>query len=287
MRSDTALRPPVRPFASCRVRLTLPAALAIVLSGCADRPSNPDRRTESGRASETIANEAPVLRPETSQPFTVSLEKIDEAGLAKAIQNHRGNVVLVNFWATWCLPCVKMLPHTVALQRDRGKRGLNVITVSMDDPDEEAGVRRTLEQNQAITENYLNHYEGSTEAVEHFQLPEALPHIRIYDRMGRLRQSFPIAKKPFSPKGRQPCDRGTSRRAGGRLTRALTASLARYFTNCPARRIAKGAHETQLMISWLSDRNGSSGPNVTPVWRPACSGHLRSRKPSTIIASTE
>ena len=28
-------------------------------------------------------------------------------------------------------------------------------------------------------------------------MPEALPHIRIYDRMGKLRQSFPISKKPF------------------------------------------------------------------------------------------
>ncbi|MGO8747918.1 MAG: TlpA family protein disulfide reductase [Thermoguttaceae bacterium] len=199
MRTDTVLGPPVRPLALYWVRLILPAALALALSGCADRSSSPHRVSEADHASETNAAREPVLRPETGQPVTVSLKKIDEAGLARAIENHRGNVVLVDFWATWCLPCVKMLPHTVALQRDWGKRGLNVITVSMDDPDEEARVRRTLEQNPAITENYLNRYESSTDAVEHFQVPEALPHIRIYDRTGRLRQSFPIAKKPFSP----------------------------------------------------------------------------------------
>ena len=130
---------------------------------------------------------------------TVALERIDEAGLARAVENHRGHVVLVDFWATWYLPCVKMLPHTVALQRDQGKRGLDVITVSMDDPDEEAGVRRILEQDGAVTENYLNRYQGSSEAVEHFQLPGALPHVRIYDRTGKIRQTFPIANKPFSP----------------------------------------------------------------------------------------
>jgi thiol-disulfide isomerase/thioredoxin len=198
MKIDTALGPAVRPFASFWLSRALPAALALVLSGCAERPSNPDRRAAPGHAPETGATREPLPGPETGRPAAVSLERIDDAGLAKAIANHRGSVVLVDFWATWCPPCVKMLPHTVALQRDRGKQGLHVITVSMDDPDEEANVRRVLEQDQAITENYLNRYESSTAAVEHFQVPEALPHVRIYDRRGKLRQSFPINRKPFS-----------------------------------------------------------------------------------------
>lgn len=205
MSSNTAFGTATWRFASFCTRPVLSAAFILILSGCTDQRPHPEDRTESGHARETNGTRGPDLAPATGQPApvasekTVALERIDEAGLARAVENHRGHVVLVDFWATWYLPCVKMLPHTVALQRDQGKRGLDVITVSMDDPDEEAGVRRILEQDGAVTENYLNRYQGSSEAVEHFQLPGALPHVRIYDRTGKIRQTFPIANKPFSP----------------------------------------------------------------------------------------
>jgi thiol-disulfide isomerase/thioredoxin len=53
-----------------------------------------------------------------------------------------GNVILVNFWATWCAPCVKEIPEIVKLQEKYKERGLRVIAVSMDEPEElETNVR--------------------------------------------------------------------------------------------------------------------------------------------------
>jgi cytochrome c biogenesis protein CcmG/thiol:disulfide interchange protein DsbE len=46
---------------------------------------------------------------------------------------YRGKVVLLNFWATWCSPCLIEMPHFVAWQQAYGQRGLQVIGVSMDD----------------------------------------------------------------------------------------------------------------------------------------------------------
>lgn len=46
---------------------------------------------------------------------------------------YRGKVVLLNFWATWCVPCLIEMPHFVAWQEAYGKRGLQVIGVSLDD----------------------------------------------------------------------------------------------------------------------------------------------------------
>lgn len=45
----------------------------------------------------------------------------------------RGKVVLLNFWATWCQPCLAEVPRFAAWQRKYGGRGLQVVGVSMDD----------------------------------------------------------------------------------------------------------------------------------------------------------
>ena len=50
------------------------------------------------------------------------------------------HVVLVTFWATWCVPCVKELPHLQDLQDRYGSRGLQVLAVSIDGPDRSASV---------------------------------------------------------------------------------------------------------------------------------------------------
>lgn len=49
-----------------------------------------------------------------------------------AAENLSGRVVLVNFFATWCFPCVAELPTLEALQRDYGPEGLQVVGVGMD-----------------------------------------------------------------------------------------------------------------------------------------------------------
>jgi peroxiredoxin len=49
------------------------------------------------------------------------------------LSSYRGKVVLLDFWATWCVPCREETPHFVELQRKYGDRGLQIIGVSMDD----------------------------------------------------------------------------------------------------------------------------------------------------------
>jgi peroxiredoxin len=48
------------------------------------------------------------------------------------LSDHRGKVVLLNFWATWCAPCLKEIPDFVALQEELGERGLLIAGVSLD-----------------------------------------------------------------------------------------------------------------------------------------------------------
>lgn len=57
----------------------------------------------------------------------------DLNGRALNLSSYRGKVVLLDFWATWCVPCREETPHLVDLQNKYGSQGLQVIGVSMDD----------------------------------------------------------------------------------------------------------------------------------------------------------
>ena len=49
-----------------------------------------------------------------------------------ALNNFRGKTVLLNFWATWCLPCKEELPAMQKLYRELGSSGLEVVAISID-----------------------------------------------------------------------------------------------------------------------------------------------------------
>lgn len=49
------------------------------------------------------------------------------------LETYRGKVVLLNFWATWCEPCLAEIPRFAGWQQKYGQRGLQILGVSMDD----------------------------------------------------------------------------------------------------------------------------------------------------------
>jgi thiol-disulfide isomerase/thioredoxin len=85
----------------------------------------------------------------------VSVEKIDAAGLQTLRKNDSGKFRLVNFWATWCAPCVAEFPELVTLNRMYRHRDFELVTVSINRPDEENHVLAFLKKQQASHKNYL------------------------------------------------------------------------------------------------------------------------------------
>lgn len=65
-------------------------------------------------------------RPVPEVPFT------DRDGRARALADWKGKVVLVNFWATWCAPCVAEMPALDRLQKELGGGDFEVVAVSVD-----------------------------------------------------------------------------------------------------------------------------------------------------------
>jgi peroxiredoxin len=61
--------------------------------------------------------------------------RVDLRNSPVRLADYRGKVVLLNFWATWCAPCLYEMPRFVQWQSKYGARGLQVLGVSMDDDD--------------------------------------------------------------------------------------------------------------------------------------------------------
>ena len=59
---------------------------------------------------------------------------VNPAGLAKLLAERRGKVVVLNLWATWCVPCLREIPDLVALEKEFAARGVTLVGLGMDDP---------------------------------------------------------------------------------------------------------------------------------------------------------
>jgi thiol-disulfide isomerase/thioredoxin len=133
----------------------------------------------------------------------IELMLVDRAAYDAEIAKHRGHVVLVDFWAKWCGPCLEQMPHTVELQRRWRDKGLMVITLCMDDPDDMAPMSRLLAKHGAReTINLASQLGGGSRAMEAFEIDGgSVPHYKIYDRQGEVRRTFgvdPLAETQFT-----------------------------------------------------------------------------------------
>ena len=92
-----------------------------------------------------VVNRPTTLHP--SHPYPAPEFALpDLSGSQVHLSDFRGKAVVLNFWATWCAPCVRELPWFIELQKAYGPRGLQIIGVSMDEDGEDAiapFVRRT------------------------------------------------------------------------------------------------------------------------------------------------
>lgn len=100
---------------------------------------------EEGRKAELAEIES---QPVTLQPASQG----DFQGLRK---NDSGKLRLVNFWATWCAPCVQEMPETQTMLRMYGHRPFEVVTVSINYPDEKAGALAALTKLHATSRNLI------------------------------------------------------------------------------------------------------------------------------------
>ncbi|MGH9325477.1 MAG: redoxin domain-containing protein [Terriglobia bacterium] len=99
----------------------------------------------------------------------VSLDLVSGAQLRRLRENKgTGKILLVSFWATWCGPCMAEFPELQTMVRQYAKRALNIVTVSINNPDERKLVLAFLQQQHAIGRNLLWDTNTPGDAVKAF-----------------------------------------------------------------------------------------------------------------------
>ena len=153
-------------------KATLVALAAFACVSCSE-PSDPIRST--------IQGDAPAEE--------LTLEIADRAKLDEVLASHRGNVVLVDYWSTSCVPCVEKLPAVLAQQKKLHGRGLRVVTLSMDDPDATPEIQAFLRERGAAGQHLISKFGSSPKSLEEFEI-DLIPHYRLYNRAGELVETF-------------------------------------------------------------------------------------------------
>jgi thiol-disulfide isomerase/thioredoxin len=107
----------------------------------------------------------------------------DLSGNSQTLDQHRGRVIVLNFWATWCVPCREEMPLLVDIQNRYATRGVVVIGASADDESTRAQIRPFAEKLRITFPIWTG---ATTEHMKALGLGEALPATAIVDETGQI-----------------------------------------------------------------------------------------------------
>jgi cytochrome c biogenesis protein CcmG, thiol:disulfide interchange protein DsbE len=116
------------------------------------------------------------------RPRVADLELSDVNGRKLDLAGYRGQVLLLDFWATWCGPCREEIPHFVQFQDKYREQGFRIVGIAMDD---------TTDPVRSFYEKYKMNYPvamGSARVAERFGGILGLPVSILIGRDGRVRQ---------------------------------------------------------------------------------------------------
>lgn len=126
-------------------------------------------------------------RAASKRPIAVS--PVSTSVMKKAIAAHKGQVTVVNFWATWCGPCVAEFPDLVKLANNYAGKGVAVMSVSANDVSEiKKDVLPFLTKQKANFENYLIKESDPDVFINSFdpKWQGDIPRTFVYDKTGKL-----------------------------------------------------------------------------------------------------
>ena len=120
-----------------------------------------------------------LAMPRQGQPAP-AFNVVTTSGQPVSMENYKGHVLVVDFFATWCQPCRKSIPHLVRMNQKYGKQGLQILGMSADEDGE--GVVKSFAVEQHI--NYPVALAGE-KAIDAFGV-RSVPVMIVIDKKGRV-----------------------------------------------------------------------------------------------------
>jgi cytochrome c biogenesis protein CcmG, thiol:disulfide interchange protein DsbE len=128
---------------------------------------------------------------------------LDSIPREKRLADYRGKVLMINVWATWCLPCRVEMPSIEALNKAYGPKGLKILAVSIDDPGTDSTIRAFVKQYRLSFEVLHDPQGAISDAYDVTGYPETF----IVGKDGIIRKKLMSATDWNSPDARALVDR--------------------------------------------------------------------------------
>lgn len=175
-------------------------AICLLFAGCQERtpPASPETATQ---AKSPKATETPV---DAKQAVTVEVKSWAE--VQQMMADHRGKVVVVDIWSTWCKNCMREFPHLVKLHRQFPDT-VACISVDIDyngrkdQPPESFRdkVLAFLSKHEATFQNVIS--SDTDEYVYNVLEVGSIPVVLVYDREGNLKKKFTNDENEYGDDG--------------------------------------------------------------------------------------
>ena len=125
----------------------------------------------------------PTLAGEAAPDFSLR----DINGKEVSLSSHKGKVVLVNFWATWCGPCKLEMPHLDKMDRELESKGFEVIAISTDDARAASKVKPLVKRGGY---GFTVLLDKDTTVVSQYNPAKTLPYNVLIDRAGNIHKVY-------------------------------------------------------------------------------------------------
>lgn len=129
---------------------------------------------------------ASVGRTSSDAAPLLALSLPDTEGAPQRLDQWRGQVIVVNFWATWCGPCREEMPELVRAQKDFGAKGLQIVGIAVDNADK---VRQFVKDFGLNYPALIGGYGAVDISKDLGNRLAALPFTIIVDRKGKVVQT--------------------------------------------------------------------------------------------------